>query len=350
MSRKPTSSQVSLFGAPPPVPQDGQTTPHSGQVRARASRSRKRGAARAPKTSATSGQSGSGSSASACLQSSLESRLRVRLASGGSTLFSLTWKERVTPAQRRICALRGSARRTSDNACTSWPSPVVNDSKGSDYAYSQGNHDKPCLKLGRAAKLALTGKTCRVCGRNTPWTDWDYCEEHSSPLTTWPTPGAKDGDKSVRTLDGAKAEAERKGWNNDLCTAALSAAHWPTPAVTNADRGGDIRRWKGEQSLGGRRSNLQDAVMSAEPAAWRTPTSLTHFTETNREAGDSCSLRHTRLMASGALPTGSTAPTAKRAQLNPAHSRWLMGLLPAWDDCAPMATRLYGPRRKHSSK
>ena len=250
MSRKPTSSQVSLFGAPQPVPLDGQTTPHSGQVRVRVSRSRKLDAAKAPRTSATSGQSGFGSFASACLQSSLENRLRARLASLGSTLFSLT-SVRVTPAQRQICALRALARRTSDSACTSWPSPVVNDSKGSDYAYSQGNHDKPCLKLGGAAKLALTGKVCLVCGRNTPWTDWDYCEEHIPPLTTWPTPGAKDGDKSVRTLDGAKAEAERKGWNNDLCTAALSAAHWPTPAVTNADRGGDIRRWKGEQSLAG---------------------------------------------------------------------------------------------------
>ncbi len=35
-----------------------------------------------------------------------------------------------------------------------WPTPVVNDAKGSKYAYSQGNHDKPVLKLPGAVELA----------------------------------------------------------------------------------------------------------------------------------------------------------------------------------------------------
>jgi hypothetical protein len=50
---------------------------------------------------------------------------------------------------------RGGTNYTSNGAAqqAGWPTPVDNDSKGSTHCYSQGNHDKPVLKLPGTAKL-----------------------------------------------------------------------------------------------------------------------------------------------------------------------------------------------------
>ena len=53
-----------------------------------------------------------------------------------------------------------------------------------------------------------------------------------------------------------------------------------------------------------------------------------------------------RLTVSGQMLTGSSAEMESGGQLDPSHSRWLMGLPPEWDDSAPTAT----PSQRKSRK
>lgn len=66
----------------------------------------------------TSRQSGLASSKSANLSLFLASRLRRRLGTDGSTIYSMRWKSADTPAGRQYCQLVASARRTSGSACS----------------------------------------------------------------------------------------------------------------------------------------------------------------------------------------------------------------------------------------
>ena len=75
----------------------------------------------------TYGQSSPASSGNANLQSSLESRLRVRMEGYGSPEYALTWKEWDMQSGPPICALRASARRTSGKGYTGWPTPQTFD-------------------------------------------------------------------------------------------------------------------------------------------------------------------------------------------------------------------------------
>jgi hypothetical protein len=91
-------------------------------------------------------------------------------------------------------------------------------------------------------------------------------------------------------------------------------------------------------------------------SSWPTPMAGTPAQRGYNEAGNNDSSRKTvalcrapiELPASGETPTGSTAQIANIGQLSPAHSRWLMGYRPAWDDCGVMAMPSFRKLRRAS--
>lgn len=120
-----TSSPGSASGASPCASPDGLTIGPSGQAARPVNLSARQAKEQGLLTSGTSGPHSTGSSAGVALQSSLANRLAQATASLGSTLYSLTWIKRVTPAGRSIPALRASARRTSDSVFIGWATPVA---------------------------------------------------------------------------------------------------------------------------------------------------------------------------------------------------------------------------------
>jgi len=129
-------------------------------------------------------------------------------------------------------------------------------------------------------------------------------------------------------------------------TSGSGCTGWPTPTANSSTGPGTLGRDGG--------MNLQTA---AELTGWPTPAARdwkgvpdTPPTHNSRPLNEVAALVRSPGRADGGTLNGSAAGMEKRGLLNPAHSRWLMGLPPVWDDCAVMAMRSLRRKPRRLSK
>lgn len=244
----------------------------------------------------TFGLNSGGSSETNALQSFLANRLPARMGWCGSTLYALRWKSWPMRLGPPICALRASARRTSDKGAIGWPTPT---------AMEPGT--TPEMVWER--KQRLTKETGVYRGND--------CGLGSKVhLAGWPTTRCSN-DRSSREVIMTRPNGEK---NQQRLQDFAALSGWTTPMAGTPARNGNNAAGNTDSSS---RATVEMVTKIEQPA---------------------------RLTVSGEMLIGSAAGMSVGGQLSPEHSRWLMGLPTVWALCVGMATPSSRRSRKLSSK
>jgi len=150
-------------------------TDRAGPDRVRADLSPRQASVLGLLTSGTYGRPGNGTSGSSDLALFLGNKLRALLDMNGSILFSLTWKERATPAGRRFFLLRASALRMVDIDCGSLPTPTAKANMLAPSMQKWRAHRNlvfPTPTANRWDGLQSHGRNVVTGGLNPAWVSW----------------------------------------------------------------------------------------------------------------------------------------------------------------------------------
>ena len=212
--------------------------------------------------------------ASNTLSRKLAENLKKKTQRLGSTLFDLTWSEHITPSGHVLPRLAASAVRTSGSGCTSWPTVRAHER-------GQYQRDRGTKEMERPT---LTGVAA---------------------LAGWNTPQATDVKGGEEGRVRAKGKGHHGQRNNDLA----KLAGWATPQKHDAQGAKTMEQiQKMRRMTCAGVANLNEQVLQT---------------------------------VSGGMPNTFRVATQKLSaqliggQLNPGHSRWLMGFRAEWERCHP---------------